>query len=110
MLAFDFGGVLCGINYLALRQAITPDRLLGRMTATMRFLTVAAAPLGSLAGGALATVIGLRGTLLDDRRARRAARGGCGRVVAGAAPSQAARRRARAIDVRHLGGADVRND
>ena len=64
MLVFDFGGVLFGINYLALRQAITPDRLLGRMTATMRFLTVAAAPLGSLAGGALATAIGLRGTLL----------------------------------------------
>src|SRR5499427_6646082 len=64
MLMFDFGAVLWGINYLALRQAITPDRLLGRMTATMRFLTVAAAPLGSLAGGALATLIGLRGTLL----------------------------------------------
>ncbi len=63
MLVFDFGGVLWGINYLALRQAITPDRLLGRMTATMRFLTVAAAPLGSLAGGALATAIGLRPTL-----------------------------------------------
>jgi predicted MFS family arabinose efflux permease len=53
-----------GIQYLSLRQAITPDRLLGRMTATMRFLTVAAAPLGSLAGGALATAIGLRATLL----------------------------------------------
>jgi MFS family permease len=64
MLLFDFGAVLYGINYLALRQAITPDRLLGRMTATMRFLTVAAAPLGSLVGGALATAIGLRGTLL----------------------------------------------
>jgi MFS family permease len=64
MLVFDFGGVLFGINYLALRQAITPDRLLGRMTATMRFLTVAAAPLGSFAGGALATAIGLRNTLL----------------------------------------------
>jgi MFS family permease len=64
MLTFDFGGVLFGINYLALRQAITPDRLLGRMTATMRFLTVAAAPLGSFAGGALATAIGLRSTLL----------------------------------------------
>ena len=63
MLAFDFGGVLWGINYLALRQAITPDRLLGRMTATMRFLTVAAAPLGSLVGGALANVVGLRATL-----------------------------------------------
>jgi MFS family permease len=64
MLLFDFGAVLYAINYLSLRQAITPDRLLGRMTATMRFLTVAAAPLGSLAGGGLATAIGLRGTLL----------------------------------------------
>ncbi|TMH07184.1 MAG: MFS transporter [Betaproteobacteria bacterium] len=64
MLVFDFGAVLYGINYLALRQAITPDRLLGRMTATMRFFTVASAPLGSLVGGALATAIGLRGTLL----------------------------------------------
>ena len=64
MLVFDFGAVLYGINYLALRQAITPDRLLGRMTATMRFCTVAAAPLGSLIGGTLATGIGLRPTLL----------------------------------------------
>ena len=63
MLLFDFGAVLWGINYLSLRQAITPDRLLGRMTATMRFLAVAAAPLGSLAGGVLATGIGLRPTL-----------------------------------------------
>ena len=64
MLLFDFGGVLYGINYLALRQAITPDRMLGRMTATMRFLTVAMAPIGSLVGGALATGIGTRSTLL----------------------------------------------
>ncbi len=64
MLVFDFGATVYAINYLSLRQAITPDRLLGRMTATMRFLTVAAAPLGSLTGGALATAVGLRGTLL----------------------------------------------
>ena len=64
MLVFDFGAILYAINYLSLRQAITPDRLLGRMTATMRFLTVAAAPLGSLVGGALATGVGLRATLL----------------------------------------------
>ena len=64
MLVFDFGGVLYGINYLSLRQAITPDRLLGRMTATMRFLTVAMAPVGALVGGVLASVIGLRATLL----------------------------------------------
>lgn len=64
MLVFDFGAILYGINYLALRQAITPDRLLGRMTATMRFFTVASAPVGSLVGGALASAIGLRSTLL----------------------------------------------
>jgi MFS family permease len=64
MLVFDFGAVLYGVNYLALRQAITPDRLLGRMTATMRFFTVAGAPLGSLAGGAIASAVGLRATLL----------------------------------------------
>ena len=64
LLVFNFGAVLYAINYLALRQAITPDRLLGRMTATMRFLTVAVAPLGALAGGALASAIGLRATLL----------------------------------------------
>jgi MFS family permease len=63
MLLFDFGAVLYAINYLALRQALTPDRLLGRMTATMRFVTVAVAPVGSLVGGALATAIGLRHTL-----------------------------------------------
>jgi hypothetical protein len=64
MLVFDFGAVLYGITYLSLRQAITPDRLLGRMTATMRFLTVAPAPFGALTGGAIATAIGLRATLL----------------------------------------------
>ena len=77
MLVFDFGAVLYGINYLSLRQAITPDRLLGRMTATMRFLTVAMAPLGSLVGGALATQIGLRATLLTV--------GGLGLLLAAAA-------------------------
>ncbi len=64
MLVFDFGAIQWAINYLALRQAITPDRLLGRMTATMRFFGVASAPLGALAGGALATAVGLRPTLL----------------------------------------------
>jgi predicted MFS family arabinose efflux permease len=64
MMLFDFGAILWGINYLALRQAITPNRLLGRMTATMRFFGVASAPLGSLVGGALASAIGLRATLL----------------------------------------------
>jgi predicted MFS family arabinose efflux permease len=89
MLLFDFGAVLWGINYLSLRQAITPDRLLGRMTATMRFLTVAMAPIGSLVGGVLATVIGLRGTLLTV--------GVLGLVLAGAAVLWSPVRRHRAL-------------
>lgn len=63
MLLFGFGATLFTVNYLSLRQAITPDALLGRMTATMRFLTVAAAPVGSLFGGILASAVGLRATL-----------------------------------------------
>src|SRR5204862_680366 len=38
MLVFGFGAVLWGLNYLSLRQGITPARLLGRMPATLRSL------------------------------------------------------------------------
>ncbi len=95
MLVFDFGGVLYGINYLSLRQAITPDRLLGRMTATMRFLTVAMAPLGLARGRRCSpTRIGLRGTLLTVGVLGLAAVRGGGAVVAGAtAPCVAGGRR-----------------
>ena len=52
------------INYLTLRQTVTPDRLLGRVTATMICLTVATAPLGGLAGGWIAEHWGLRAAIL----------------------------------------------
>jgi predicted MFS family arabinose efflux permease len=55
---------LFDINQISLRQAITPDRLQGRMNATMKFLIMGAAPLGAFAGGLLAERIGLRPTLL----------------------------------------------
>ena len=61
---FDFSATLFGIHYMSLRQAITPDHLLGRMTATMRFLALVAAPFGALFGGALGEWLGLSGTLL----------------------------------------------
>jgi MFS family permease len=63
LFTFGFGATIFVVNYLALRQAVTPDHLLGRMTSSMRSITVAAAPLGSLAGGAMATLIGLAETL-----------------------------------------------
>ena len=42
---------------------MTPDALLGRMTATMRFLVMGVMPVGSLAGGILATTFEPRTTL-----------------------------------------------
>ncbi len=59
----DLGAMLFFINYLTLRQSVTPDHLLGRVTSTMIFLSIACAPLGSLAGGAMAELFGLRTTI-----------------------------------------------
>jgi MFS family permease len=53
------GGVLVFVNFLALRQAVTPDAMLGRMTATMRWLTVLPAGPGALLGGWLGEHAGL---------------------------------------------------
>jgi MFS family permease len=53
-----------GINQISLRQAITPDHLQGRMNATMRTVTWAALPVGSLLGGTLAGVIGVPQTIV----------------------------------------------
>ncbi|MBE3591230.1 MAG: MFS transporter [Firmicutes bacterium] len=49
---------------VSLRQAITPDALLGRMTATVRFVIWGVNPLAALAGGALGEWLGLRATLV----------------------------------------------
>lgn len=56
----DCGATLFFVPYIALRQRVTPDAVLGRMVATMRSLTVAAAPLGALLAGALAERFGVR--------------------------------------------------
>ena len=63
LFVLDLSAMIFFINYLTLRQAVTPDRLLGRVTSTMICLTVAAAPFGGLAGGWTAEHIGLRATL-----------------------------------------------
>ena len=52
------------VNVLSLRQTITPDRMLGRVSATTRFLSAGAIPIGSLLGGFLGGVIGIRETLV----------------------------------------------
>ena len=58
-----FGGVVFIVTGLSFQQAVTPDHILGRLNATRRFIVWGVIPLGSLAGGALASQIGLRETL-----------------------------------------------
>lgn len=60
MFLLDLAAMVFFINYLSLRQAATPDRLLGRVTATMICLTVSTAPLGGVLGGWVAEHYGLR--------------------------------------------------
>ena len=57
-----FGAVVYNVIQVSLRQAITPERMQGRMNAVMRFLVWGTIPLGALAGGALGSTIGLRET------------------------------------------------
>jgi MFS family permease len=56
----DCGATLFFITYSALRQRVTPDAMLGRMVATVRFLAVAMAPLGAMSAGALAERFSVR--------------------------------------------------
>jgi MFS family permease len=53
------------INQVSLRQAITPDRLQGRMNASVRFIVWGTIPIGAVLGGALGQAIGLWPTLLS---------------------------------------------
>jgi MFS family permease len=55
--------VVYNVNQVSLRQAITPDRMLGRMNATMRFIVWGTIPIGALVGGVLGGVIGLQATI-----------------------------------------------
>ncbi len=52
------------INQVSLRQVITPDRLQGRMNASMRFIVWGTIPLGALLGGTLGQILGLWPTLV----------------------------------------------
>lgn len=63
LMLFGVGAILIFIAFLALRQAVTPAPLLGRMTSTMRWLTLLAAGPGALASGWLAEHLGLRSSL-----------------------------------------------
>jgi MFS family permease len=58
-----FANVTYNITQVSFRQAITPERMQGRMNATMRFIVWGTMPIGSIIGGVLATTVGLHETL-----------------------------------------------
>ena len=58
-----FIGFFANVNQLTLRQAITPQRLLGRMNSVARFMYWGTIPAGSALGGVVAEAVGLRTTL-----------------------------------------------
>ena len=59
----SFGVLVYNVNQVSFRQRLCPERLLGRMNATMRFVVWGTLPLGGLLGGLLGTIIGVRDTL-----------------------------------------------
>jgi len=62
-LVMSVGIMVYNITQVSFRQALTPDRLLGRMNATLRFLVWGTMPLGALIGGVLGENFGARDTL-----------------------------------------------
>jgi MFS family permease len=63
-LCFALSIPMYDVNQLSLRQALTPDRLRGRMNATFRSLSWGALGIGPLIGGYLATIWGLVPTIV----------------------------------------------
>ena len=60
---FSGGATLMFVNFLSLRQAVTPEPLLGRMTSIMRWLILIGAGPGALIGGYVGEHVGLRASL-----------------------------------------------
>jgi MFS family permease len=61
---FGAGGQLVNVTVMAVRQTVTPADMQGRVAATITFVGMGMAPLGSLLGGLLAQERGLRTSLL----------------------------------------------
>ena len=72
----DGGATIYLINATSIRQMIAPPEILGRVSASLRFIGLASALAGSIAGGAIGQLLGLRFALVV---------GACGPFVAAVA-------------------------
>ncbi|MGW6144886.1 MFS transporter [Streptomyces sp. NPDC055140] len=62
-ISWTFSSTVASISLTSYRQAACPPDMLGRVSAAARWITWGTLPLGGLAGGALATALGVRTTL-----------------------------------------------
>ena len=99
LMLFGVGAILIFINFISLRQAVTPAPMLGRMTTTMRWLILIPAGPGALLGGWLGEHVGLRAAL--------AAAGGVGALLTLLAWRSPTLRGVRALPVLVEGDAEV---
>jgi MFS family permease len=60
--AAEFGQIVYSVTNVSLRQRLTPDLMLSRVAATMRFVIMGSFPAGALLGGLLGE-LSIRGTL-----------------------------------------------
>jgi MFS family permease len=86
---FGFSGPLLNISLVTLRQTLTPPHLLGRVNATARVIIMTSLPLGSLAFGALAALVGLPATLVTISIGLAAVTGATARPLLRASPDRA---------------------
>ncbi|MGP4096442.1 MFS transporter [Nonomuraea sp. KM90] len=61
---YVLGGPVFNVAAITVRQVVTPQQLLARTNATMRFFIWSSIPIGALLGGLLATALSLRGSVL----------------------------------------------
>lgn len=59
-----FGVALSSVAAVSIRQSVTPDHLLGRMTASYRSISYGAVPLGAAIGGLVGELVGLHAGLV----------------------------------------------
>ena len=62
--AHGFGIAIHNVNQVTLRQLLTPDALRARVAGVFRLVIVGAIPVGTVLGGVLGEVLGLRAALL----------------------------------------------
>jgi MFS family permease len=62
-ISWTFSSTIANVALNSYRQASCPPSLLGRVSATARWISWGALPLGSLAGGGLGTALGVRAAL-----------------------------------------------